>query len=169
MPSMSERRLPDMVEGPLIHGMIEVLLQDRIQFPTRLLSRQVLNVLRYFNMSMSQSVDLNAKVIRFMRDAAQPFTSRELSRAHNGFSETENIGVIHYQLSMLVANGAVSRLKIYAYERPNELTYIGPGMSIASQHQEANSDIDGSEIAIVRSQFRSKLQNPDNAVGLHSE
>lgn len=74
---MSERRLSDTIEGPLIHEMIEVLLEDRIQSPTSLLGRQVLNVLRYFSMSVSQGVDLDAKVIRFMRDAAQPFTSRE--------------------------------------------------------------------------------------------
>lgn len=166
---MSERRLSDTVEGSLIHDMIEVLLEDRIQLPTRLLGRQVLSVLRYFSMSVSQGVDLDAKVIRFMRDAAQPFTSQELSWAHNGFSETENLEVIHYQLSMLVANGAISRLEIYAYERAGELIYVGPGISIASQHQDVNSDIDGSEMAILRSQFRSKLQTPDSAVGLHNK
>lgn len=70
---------------------------------------------------------------------------------------------------MLVANGAISRLEIYAYERADELIYVGPGISIASQHQDANSDIDGSEVAIVRSQFRSKLQTPDSATGLHKK
>ncbi|KAJ5528272.1 hypothetical protein N7513_012431 [Penicillium frequentans] len=118
-----------------------------------------MSVLSYFNLCVSQGVAPEAK----------PFTSRELSWAHNGFSETENLEVIRYQLSMLVANGAISRLEIYTYERANELICFGPGMSNASQHQDANSDIDGSEMAILRSQFRSKLQNPDSAAGLHNK
>lgn len=152
MPPISRRRPSGTTEGTLIHEMIELLLHNRTRFPRRLLGKQIMSVLSYFNLCVSQGVTPDAKVIHFLRDAAQPFASREVFQAHNSFSETQNDEVISYQLSMLVANGAVSRLQVYASERRNELICVTPGVSIASD-RDAELGLDDGEMGTRRSQL----------------
>lgn len=154
MPPMLRRHPSGIAEGTLVHEMIEILLQNKIRLPTKLLGKQIMSVISYFDLCVSQDVTPDAKIIRFLCDAAQPFASQELFQAHNGFSEPQNAEVISYQLSMLVANGAVSCLQVHASERRNEVICVTPGMSIDSGCQEAESGFDDGELGTGHGQSR---------------
>ena len=116
--------------GPLIHRVIGVFFRFLNIVPVILLGREVIMVLDLFFSLRRQWVQPTEKLLRLLRDAAQPYAS-DLARLHwNGFSEVEDKKQIQRELQALINDGALGRLEEAASEDLEGEFPVEPGLPV---------------------------------------
>lgn len=121
--------------GPLLHRGIGILFRFVDITPVIVVGWEVITILEMFLSFKREWVQPNEKLIRVLRDTAQPFAS-DLARHHwNGFSEVEDKERIERELQALIFDGALDGLEEAASEDMGGEFRVEPGLPMLNSHR----------------------------------